>query len=125
MEEIQNKLLTREEKMDEKLQKLEEAREKIVEKEKEVEKLIKQQSDKLAEISKLKKEEAKEQLFANMEIEYQKEIKEFVEKMKTVKTEEADKEAAHVLAQALPRISSEAVNEFTTKSVDLPSEDYK
>jgi len=125
MEEIQNKLMAREEKMDEKLERLDNEREKINEKQKEADKIIKQQTEKLAEISKLKKDEAKEQLFANMEIEYQKEIKEFVEKMKTIKTEEADKEAGQILAKALPRISSEAVNEFTTKSVDLPNEDYK
>jgi ribonucrease Y len=125
MEEIQNKLLAREERMDEKLEKLEQEREKIVEKQKEWEEIVKKQTEKLAEIAKLNKKEAKEQLFANMEIEYQKEIKDFVEKMKTIKTEEADKEASHIIAKALPRISSEAVNEFTVRSVDLPNEDYK
>ena len=125
MEEIQNKLLEREEKMWEKLEKLEKEKEKVVEKQKEVESIIKQQTDKLAEIAWLKKEEAKEKLFANMEVEYQEEIKAFVEKMKTIKTEEADKEAGQILAKALPRIASESVNEFTVKSVDLPNEDYK
>jgi len=125
MEEIQNKLLEREEKMGEKLEKLEKEKEKVVEKQKEVEDIIKQQTDKLAEIAWLKKEEAKEKLFANMEVEYQEEIKAFVEKMKTIKTEEADKEAGQILAKALPRIASESVNEFTVKSVDLPNEDYK
>ena len=125
MEEIQNKLLEREEKMGEKLEKLEKEKEKVIEKQKEVEDVIKQQTDKLAEIAGLNKEEAKNQLFANMEVEYQNEIKEFVEKMKTIKTEEADKEASQILAKALPRIASEAVNEFTVKSVDLPNEDYK
>jgi hypothetical protein len=45
--------------------------------------------------------------------------------MKTIKTEEADKEASSIIAKALPRISSESVNEFTVRSVDLPNEDYK
>ncbi len=125
MEEIQNKLLEREEKMWEKLERLEKEKEKVIEKQKEVEDVIKQQTEKLAEISGLNKQEAKDQLFSNMELEYQEEIKEFVEKMKTIKTEEADKEASQIIAKALPRISSEAVNEFTVKSVDLPSEDYK
>ena len=125
MEEIQNKLLEREEKMWEKLERLEKEKEKVIEKQKEVENVIKQQTDKLAEIAGLKKEEAKDQLFANMEVEYQEEIKAFVEKMKTIKTEEADKEASQILAKALPRIASESVNEFTVKSVDLPNEDYK
>lgn len=125
MEEIQNKLLEREEKMWEKLERLEKEKEKVIEKQKEVEDIIKQQTDKLAEIAWLKKEEAKDKLFANMEVEYQEEIKAFVEKMKTIKTEEADKEASQILAKALPRIASESVNEFTVKSVDLPNEDYK
>lgn len=125
MEEIQNRLLMREEKMDEKLERLESERERIVEKQKDVDKIIKQQTDKLAEISNLNKEEAKKELFSSMESEYQVEIKQFVEKMKTIKTEEADTEAAKIIAKSLPRIASEAVNEFTTKSVDLPNEDYK
>ncbi len=125
VEEIQNKLLDREERMDEKLEKLEEERAKIIDKQKEAGKLVKEQTEKLAEIAKLNKEEAKKQLFANMEEEYQKEIKQFVEKMKTIKTEEADKEAGQILAKVLPRIASESVNEFTVKSVDLPNEDYK
>lgn len=125
MEEIQNKLLEREEKMWEKLERLEKEKEKVAEKQKEVENVIKQQTDKLAEIAWLSKQEAKDQLFSNMEVEYQEEIKEFVEKMKTIKNEEADKEAGQILAKALPRIASESVNEFTVKSVDLPNEDYK
>jgi len=125
MEEIQNKLLAREERMDEKLEKLEQEKEKILEKQKEVQKIVNQQTEKLSEISKLSKEDAKKELFSNMEVEYKKEIKEFVEKMKTIKTEEADKEASSIIAKALPRISSESVNEFTVRSVDLPNEDYK
>ncbi len=125
MEEIQSKLLIREERMDEKLEKLDQEKEKIVEKQKEAEDVVKKQMEKLVEISKLSKEEAKKQLFLDMEVEYQKEIKAFVEKMKTIKTEEADKEASQIIAKALPRISSDSVNEFTVKSVDLPNEDYK
>jgi ribonuclease Y len=125
MEEIQNKLLAREERMDEKLEKLEKEKEKIVENQKEVELILKKQTEKLAEIAQLNKEEAKKHLFSNMELEYQKEIKEFVEKIKTIKSEEADTEARKIVAKALPRIASESVNEFTVKSVDLPNEDYK
>jgi len=125
MEDLQNKLMEREEKMDEKLERLEKEKEKIIEKQKEAEAVVQQQTEKLAEIAWLSKEDAKWQLFANIETEYQEDIKEFVEKMKTIKTEEADKEASQIIAKALPRIASEAVNEFTVKSVDLPNEDYK
>ena len=125
MDEIQSKLLAREDRMDEKLEKLEQEKEKIIEKQKEAEEVVKKQTQKLSEIAQLNKEEAKEQLFFNMESEYQKEIKQFVEKMKTIKNEEADKEASQIIAKALPRVASESVNEFTVKSVDLPNEDYK
>lgn len=125
MEDLQNKLMEREEKMDEKLERLENEKEKIIEKQKEAEAIVQQQTDKLAEIAGLSKDDAREQLFTNIENEYQEDIKEFVEKMKTIKTEEADKEASQIIAKALPRIASEAVNEFTVKSVDLPNEDYK
>ena len=125
MEDLQNKLMEREEKMDEKLERLENEKEKIIEKQKEAEAIVQQQTDKLAEIAGLSKDDAREQLFTNIENEYQEDIKEFVEKMKTIKAEEADKEASQIIAKALPRIASEAVNEFTVKSVDLPNEDYK
>ena len=88
-------------------------------------KLLEREEKMWEKLERLEKEEPKDQLFANMEVEYQEEIKAFVEKMKTIKTEEADKEAGQILAKALPRIASESVNEFTVKSVDLPNEDYK
>lgn len=125
MEEIQNRLLTREEKMDEKLEKLEKEREQILCKEKDIEEIIKQQTDKLSEISKLSKDEAKEQLLNNIQAEYAVETKEYIEKLKRIKAEEADKEAYSIVAKSLPRIASEAVNEFTIKTVDLPNEDFK
>lgn len=125
METIQNRLLDREEKMEQKLNKLEEEKQKIVEKQQEAENLVKAQTEKLSEVAKLSEEEAKEQLFENIKIEKENEIKQFVEKFKTIKTEEADKEAAMIIAKTLPRIASNSVNEFTIKSVDLPNDDYK
>jgi hypothetical protein len=49
----------------------------------------------------------------------------FVEKIKTITKEEADKEAAQIIAQALPRVVVNSVDEFTTRSIDLPNEDIK
>ncbi len=125
METIQNRLLDREEKMEEKLNKLEEEKQKILDKQQEAEKLVKAQTEKLSEVAKLSQEEATDQLFENIKQEKESEIKQFVEKFKTIKTEEADKEAAMVIAKTLPRIASGSVNEFAIKSVDLPNDDYK
>lgn len=125
MEEIQNRLLTREERMDEKLEKLEEERRKILDQQKEAEELVLQQKEKLSEIAKIKPAEAKEQIFAMVEKEQQQEIIRYIEKFKRIKAEEAEKEAAQILVQSLPKLASETVSEFTTKLIDLPSEEFK
>lgn len=125
MEEIQNRLLVREEKMDQKLEKLEEEKKKIVEKQKEAEDIVTRQNEKLSEIAWFGIDQAKEHLFRNIEEVNKKEISEFVEKFKTIKKEEAEKEAAQIVAQALPRIAADSVTEFTTQLVDLPNEDFK
>lgn len=125
MEIIQNRLIAREEKMDEKLEKLEQEKVKLTDKQKEMDVVIVEQTNKIAEIAKLTKEEAKEQLFTQVEKEYQKDMVLFVEKIKTITKEEADKEAAQIIAQALPRVVVNSVDEFTTRSIDLPNEDIK
>ncbi|MCF7835034.1 ribonuclease Y [Candidatus Gracilibacteria bacterium] len=125
MEEIQNRLLAREEKMDQKLEKLEEEKKKILEKQKEADDVIKQQNDKLSEIAGFSIDKAKEHLFKNIEEVNKKEISEFIEKFKVIKKEEAEKEAAMIVSQTLPRIAADSVTEFTTQLVDLPNEDFK
>jgi len=97
MDVIQNRLLAREEKMDEKLEKLEQEKVKLTEKQKEMEAAILQQMNKLAEVAKLTKEEAKEQLFSNVEKEYQKDMVVFIEKLKTITKEEAEIEVKKAL----------------------------
>ena len=125
MDIIQNRLLAREEKMDEKLEKLEQEKVKLVEKQKEMDVTIQEQLRKIAEIAQLTKEQAKEQLFATVEKEYQKDKVVFIEKLKTITKEEAEKEAAMIISQALPRVAVNSVDEFTTRSIDLPNEDIK
>jgi len=125
MEVIQNRLLAREEKMDEKLEKLEQEKLKLTDKQKEMDAVIIEQTNKISEIAKLTKDEAKQQLFAQVEKEYQKDMVVFIEKIKTITKEEADKEAAQIVAQALPRVAVNSVDEFTTRSIDLPNEDIK
>ncbi len=125
MEVIQNRLLAREEKMDEKLEKLEQEKSKLTDKQKEMDAIILEQTNKIAEIAKLSVEEAKGQLFTQVEKEYQKDMVQFIEKLKVITKEEADKEAAIIVAQALPRVAVDSVDEFTTRSIDLPNEDIK
>ena len=125
MEEIQNRLLLREEKMDQKLEKLEEEKMKIVEKQREADQLIDQQKMKLSEIAGIKPEEAKQQIMERIEAEHQEELVRYIEKFKTIKAEEASKEAAIIISQALPKVAADTVSEFTSKMIDLPSEEFK
>ena len=125
MEEIQNRLLDREEKMEQRLEKLEEEKKKVLDLRQQAEDLVKQQMDKLAEIWKLSPKEAKEQIFAMIEKEQASEIERFIEKYKTIKTEEAETEAAKIIVQSLPKLATQNIDEFTTKTVDLPNEEFK
>lgn len=125
IEEIQNRLLSREEKMEEKLEKLETEREKLTEKKKDIDKIIKKQNEKLIEIAGISKEEAKEELFSNVEVEYQKELTKFIDKLKTIKKEEAEKEAMQIITKAIPRVATESTSEFTTNLIDIPNEEFK
>ena len=125
MEEIQNRLLDREEKMEQKLEKLEDEKKKILDLRQQAENAVKEQMDKLADIAKLSPKEAKEQIFAMIEKEQTSEIERFVEKYKTIKMEEAENEAAKIIVQSLPKLATQNIDEFTTKTVDLPNEEFK
>jgi len=125
IEEIQNRLMVREEKMDKRLEKLEEDRQKTLEKRKEITIMIDEQVKKLEEISGLKKEDAKDALFALIEEKNQVEMIKFIDKLKIIKKEEADKEATRIITQAIPRVATDSTSEFTSNLIDLPNEDFK
>ncbi len=125
MEVIQNRLLAREEKMDEKLEKIEQEKAKLGDRQKDLEAAIQDQVNKLAELAGLSKQDAKQHLMDEIQVEYQADFVAYIEKLKALKKEEGDKEAAMILSKALPRIAVDAVSEFTTKTVDLPNDDYK
>ncbi|MDO4713370.1 MAG: Rnase Y domain-containing protein [bacterium] len=125
MEEIQNRLLMREEKMDQKLERLEEEKTKILEKQREADEVILAQKEKLAQIANITPEDAKAQIIERIEAEHQEELIRYIEKFKTIKTEEAQREAAMIIAQSLPKVAADTVSEFTSKMIDLPSEEFK
>ncbi|MDR3168496.1 MAG: Rnase Y domain-containing protein [Candidatus Peribacteria bacterium] len=125
MEEIQNRLLDREEKMEQRLEKLEEEKGKVVQLRQQADDVVKQQLQKLSEIAELTPKQAKEEIFAMIEKDNVAEINRFVEKYKTIKAEEAETEAAKIVVNSLQKIATQTISEFTTKTVDLPSEDIK
>jgi ribonuclease Y len=122
---LENKVLEREEKLDQKLEKIEQSKEALREREKEIDEIIKKQNEQLAEIAKLTPEEAKQELLDNIEKSSQTEIKSFINKRKMIKKEESEKEAAQIVARSLPKMAGEATGEFTSVLVDIPNEDFK
>jgi ribonuclease Y len=125
MEEIQNRLLDREEKMEQRLEKLEEEKKKVLELRQQAEDVVKAQKDKLSEVAELTPKQAKEEIFAMVEKENVEEINRFVEKYKTIKAEEAEVEAAKIVVNSLQKIATQNISEFTTRTVDLPNEEFK
>lgn len=81
--------------------------------------------EKLAEVTKLSRQDAQSQLFAQLEKELAdevaKKIREAEEKVKS----EADKRAREILTTAMQRVGTEHVPTHTISTVDLPSEEMK
>lgn len=125
LDSIEERMLKREEKMDERLLKLDEQKEQLRTQQEQTEQLINQQKEKLEAIAGFKEEDAKKELFKVVEEQNQKEINEFIEKFKMIKKEEADTEAAQIIAKVMPRVSGDVISDFTSKLVDIPNEDYK
>lgn len=125
MVEFEEKLLTRQEKLDEKMEKVEQEKTYYKKKQEEIDVIRQDQITKLEEIAKLSHDEAKSELFAMIESQEQKEIKQFIEKFAHLKKEEADKEGAEIISRVLPRLVSDIVDEYSTATVDVPTEDFK
>lgn len=125
LDKIEERLLEKEDKLDEKKEQLEGEKEKLTEQFKQAELLVQEQADKLSQIAKLSQSEAKDELMNIIQVTEEKEIKEFVEKYRTIKKEEADKEAMQIIARVMPRLAAESVGEFTSELVDIPDESYK
>ena len=90
-----------------------------------IQEIVQAQTEKLSTIARLSQEEAKEELMNNITIENEQEIKEFVEKYRTIKKEEADNEAMQIIARVMPRLATDSVNQFTSELIDIPDEGYK
>ena len=128
----QNLLLRREEDFERKSSVLEKEQREVEDKIKRVreikddlENLRKETVKKLEKVSGLSKLQAKKELFANLESEYQKETSEKIRKLEQEKTERFQKRAKEILATTIQKLSVAQAQELTTTTVSLPSEDIK
>lgn len=125
IDQYEERIAQKEEKLDQRMEKLEEKKEEMNKKSLELERIVEDQQSKLANIAQLTPEQAKQQLFEQLEQVHKEEIAKFINKMKLIKEEESKEDAAKIIAKVLPRVVQEGLSEHLTTMVDLPTEDMK
>ncbi len=90
-----------------------------------LEKLKNETEQKLEKISKLSKEEAKQELLSKVEVEHQEEILEKIRKLEAKGMEEFNKRAKEILALAIQKCALSQAQEITTSTILLKDEDIK
>jgi ribonuclease Y len=99
--------------------------EKIKREREEIENLKNQVREKLEKISGIKKEEAKKEILKEAEEEVKKEAIERIKKLEKEGEERFQKRAREILASVIQRLTLPVVQETTTSTVILPSEEIK
>gem|GEM_PF-4382193 len=107
IDQYEEKLGQKEEKLDQRIEKLDEKKEELILKQKELDSVLEKEKTILSDLTGLTPEEAKKQLFAQIETENQSEITRFINKWKQIKEEEAKEEAGKIIAKVLPRVAQE------------------
>jgi ribonuclease Y len=87
--------------------------------------IIDKQSKQLELISGMSSEEAKQALLEHMEVEIKEEASRRLHEWEDQLKEESDERAQEILSQAIQRCASEVVSETTVASVPLPSDEMK
>jgi ribonuclease Y len=81
--------------------------------------------NRLEKISGLSREEAKKEIFENLERDNQKEILERLKKLETAGWEQFERKAKEILATAIQRCAISQAQEITTTQVSLPTDEIK
>jgi len=125
-------LLKREHKLDERFSKLEQRESKFKQKVKKLkqleQKLKNAQQDvnrKLQEVAGMSKEEAKEQLMANLEQQHEQEVLAKMRELDQQGWEKYEERAQEMLATAIQKCAVDQAQEITTTTVSLPDDDLK
>lgn len=130
--EIEQRLVSREEVLDKKLDDLDKRSERLRKGETEVEELKDEirairsrQQEKLEKIAKLSKDEAAEKLMKMTERDVRNDLTGLVAKLQNEAKEQAEERAATIITTAMERMASEVTAERTVASVKLEDEDMK
>lgn len=129
---IEQRLITREETLDRKLDEIDKRAEKLRKGEDEVESLKSEireirtkQQEKLEKVAKLSKQEAAEKLMQMTERDIRNDLIGLISKMQNEAREEAEEKAQTILVGAMERMASEVTAERTVTAVKLEDEEMK
>jgi len=129
---LEEKLLTKEELLEKRRLDIEKENHDIAEKiakikkiREEVEAIEAQKRQELVKISGLSEEEAKNELFEDIERKYENDILLRLQKLENSAHEEYEKKARDILIGAIQRLASSTASEVTTSTVTIPSDDLK
>lgn len=132
LKDLEQRLVTREESFDKKLDDLDKRTERLRKGEDEVEQLKdeirdirKKQQDKLEKIASLSKQDAAEKLMAMTERDIRGDLTGLVAKLQNEARDQAEDQAALIITTAMERMASEVTAERTVTSVKLEDEDMK
>lgn len=90
-----------------------------------LERLEKEAGEKLEKVASLSREEAKKELFANIEKEYQKDILGRIRKLEMEGSERFERKAKEILTTVIQKYAPSQAQEITTTTVSLPSDELK
>lgn len=132
LEKLEEQIRGREAKLDERLMKIEselanldERREKISEREKNAEELVIARSEKLQEVAKMTKDQARDHLLKWAEEEFKEDIIGKIKEQRTLAQEEFDTWARKILVTTMERIASETSAEISIQPVKIAGEEMK
>jgi ribonucrease Y len=132
LKELEQRLVSREESFDKKLDELDKRKESLRQGEDEVEELKNEirtirtkQQDKLEKISKLSKAEATEKLMQMTERDIKNDLLGLITKLQNEARDNAEEQAALILTTAMERMASEVTAERTVTSIKLEDEEMK
>ncbi len=132
LKDLEQRLVSREESMDKKLDALDKRTESLRQSEDEAEKLKDEirsirskQQEKLEKIAKLSKAEAAEKLMQMTERDIRNDLTGLIAKLQNEAREDADERAAVIITSAMERMASEVTAERTVTSVKLEDEEMK
>lgn len=116
---------TRQSDIDHQTETLKEKEAELADERKAAEELRGKRQEELARISLLSEEEARKELIAELEKQYEEDLLIRARKLESTATERLDRQAKDLLATAVQRLANSTASELTTSSVPISSDDVK